>query len=1075
MRIVLLKVLIFMVAITGVYAQDELALLDFSRKLGRQVPKKLLNKTSIYMDNVSFEEAIENIEESSDIQLNYNHDLMPLNKKVSLSMKDVYTAEVLLAFLSKTGTALSISDGGHLLVVPQNNRQNKGTITGIVKDSSTGNPLPSANLVIEGTSLGTTSDIDGQYKLKHLLPGTYTVRARYIGFKDQTREVQVKYGKAVKVDFKLEYAAVEGEEVVISAQAEGQMAAINQQISARTIKNVVAADRIQEIPDANAAESVSRLPGISIVRSGGEGQKVTIRGLSPKYNVMMVNGVRMQSTDRNDRSVDLNMITPNILSGIEVTKALTAAMDADAVGGTVNLKIGKADEGFHSKFSVQDGYGSLADTYGNSRLTGLLSNRFINNKLGVQVSGYWDDFNRNSDVLSAGYALNEEAVLENGLIPIDLASATISDKVTDRQRAGGSLIIDYQFSNGSLLLNNFISNLSEDQVEMQNSFVLSGNQFTAFAADRELSNTVISNALQGEFNFFNINMDFSFSNSISKQYSPGDLSMNINPESWQAGFSTPTLEDPLKATPSTLLNSAEVIDALRISRIYTLERDVVESAQDAVINFNVPFNFSKYISGELKFGGKYVHNNRDNDETLRYNQTEFTQFGEEFVRAMRESLWTDLGLGVVDEHGGMRASLFEDPDYDIGNFLSGKEGVDQFFYTPSIDKMKHFEELASENDAYPLYPMGSFQYDYDYTRDLSAFYVMTDLNIGNYVTLLPGVRYEKYDINYNAFYTQKFGPNPEDFLNEPLESNTNSENWFPQMQIRIKPNSWLDVRLASTKSIIYPDYRAVSPYIYYDTSGIPVMTLGNPSLKSGLSQNYDIYTSVYDNYVGLFTAGYFYKEIDDLIVSSSFKTKDSEKINNRYELPQTAQTKISTWINLGETSTVKGFELDWQTHFWYLPSFLKGTVFNINYTHITSETSYPFQVFVKQGTGPFAKSVGVDSTRSGRMPNQPNDILNATVGYDISGFSARLSFLYQDNVLGGAHSTYTELDSYTDAYYRWDLTVYQKLPWHKGLQVFMNINNITNRSDRQFVSVLELLSSADYYGRTLDVGLRYQF
>ena len=83
--------------------------------------------------------------------------------------------------------------------------------------------------------------------------------------------------------------------------------------------------------------------------------------MAPQYNVMMVNGVRLESTDRDDRSVDLNMIAPNILSGIEVKKALTADMDADAVGGTVNLKIGKAREGFHSNFSIQDGYASLAN------------------------------------------------------------------------------------------------------------------------------------------------------------------------------------------------------------------------------------------------------------------------------------------------------------------------------------------------------------------------------------------------------------------------------------------------------------------------------------------------------------------------------------------------------------------------------------------------------------------------------------------------------------------------------------------------------------------------------------------
>ena len=116
-----------------------------------------------------------------------------------------------------------------------------------------------------------------------------------------------------------------------------------------------------------------------------------------------------------------------------------------------------------------------------------------------------------------------------------------------------------------------------------------------------------------------------------------------------------------------------------------------------------------------------------------------------------------------------------------------------------------------------------------------------------------------------------------------------------------------------------------------------------------------------------------------------------------------------------------------QTHFWYLPSILRGLVFNVNYTHIASETSFPFQTAVKQGDGPFAPTIFVDSTRTGRMPNQPDDVLNVTLGYDIGGFSARLSFVYTDNVLVGVNRTYKELDSYTDAYYRWDFTAYYEL------------------------------------------------
>ncbi len=956
-----------------------------------------------------------------------------------------------------------------LLLTPHANAQGNAEISGVVTDKVTGDPLPGASVFVEGTTIGTATNEEGEYKIPRVPAGSFVLVATYIGYQEVKTDFTLA-GTNIVINIEMEFATLEGEEILVTAQAEGQMAAINQQISATTIKNIVSADKIQQIPDANAAESVARLPGISLVRSGGEGQQVAVRGLSPKYNVMMVNGVRMQSTDRDNRSVDLNMIAPNVLSGIEVTKALTADMDADAVGGTVNLKIGKAKKGFHGNFSFQDGYGSVGDTYGNWKGTGLISNRFLGNKLGVQLSGYVDDYNRNSDVLSAGYAINEEAT-ETELAVIDLNSATIFDRVTDRQRKGGGLVLDYELPFGYLHLNNFLSNLSEDQVEVRNALSFRGNQFSATASARELSNTVISNALQGEFDFSGIKVDFSLSNSITDQRRPGDLQMNIGSEQNQAAF-TRTVDET--ATPSEFLNDVEVMDILRIQRIFTVERDIRESAQDAALNFTVPYNITNNITGELKLGGKYTFNKRDNDETQRFSQPDRTFEGERFVAAMRESLWVDLGLERIDENLGIRASLFDDPDYDIGNFLSGEEGISNFFYTPSIEKMKRYEQLATDNGAYFVADQQSFERDFDYTRDFSAFYAATELNLGKYIMLLPGIRYEKYNMDYNAFFTEKFGPNFEDFRNDEMVSRSESETWFPQLQLRIKPTDWLDVRLASTKSIIYPDYRALSPFIYYNTfSGNPFMSLGNPDLKPAIAQNYDVYASVYEDHVGLFTAGFFKKEIDDLITPFSFRTKESERINNRTELPENATTDVTTWINLDATSTVTGFELEWQTNFWYLPPFFRGFVFNINYTNITSETAYPFQTLVKLEPGPFGRSELVDTTRAGRLPDQPNHILNATLGYDFRGFSARVSFLYQDNVLGSP-STREELDSYTDALRRWDVIVYQKLPWN-GFKAYMNLNNLTNSSDRRFVSVLEKLSSADYYGRTIDIGVRYEF
>ena len=959
--------------------------------------------------------------------------------------------------------------------------QRSGKIMGSVSDTSTGDPLYGANVFLEGTSLGAATSIDGKFMITQAAPGKYTMIVRYIGYRGKKIPITVQEGKTLEINVKLQYATIESKEVVITAQAKGQTEAINQQLSSNTISNVVSAERIQDIPDANAAESVGRLPGISVIRSGGEGQKVTIRGMAPQYNVIMVNGVRLQSTDPSNRSVDLNMVAPNILSGIKVTKALTADMDADAVGGTVDLEIGKAREGFHSSFSAQDGYASLANVkpFGNYRVTGLITNRFLDDKLGLQVSGYLDKFNRNSDELTAGYATNAESITVNGLIPTELASTSIIDNVTNRKRAGGSLVLDYELPNGSLILNNFIGSLHETQIQQQNELKLAGNAWTAYAKSNDFTNTVISNALQGKFDFNVIQMDFSLANSFTKQYAPGDITMNMQMYQDVTGFTTPSINDPTKASPSQLLNAAVINSSQEIvHNLYTLQRTIHETAQSAVLNFKIPYNFSQDVSGDIKFGGKYVRNTRYNNEDQWYNQPDRVLFGGDFVDSMRTKYWTNLGIQASDN--GLKAALFADPSYDIGNFLSGHEGVSRFYYLTSIPKMQYYEYLSKIHNVYPMDPKASTQNDFNYTRNLYAFYLESEIKIGNYITLFPGIRYEKFGFNYNAKEVVQFAPimnvNDHYFDVTPVHwDSTKGENWFPQMQVRIKPTGWLDIRLASTRSIIYPDYNAVSPYLFAVTYTSPTLTLGNPYLQPAIAQNYDVYASVYENYIGLFTAGFFYKSIDNFIVPIKYFTENDSLIHYRFNLTPTQRTTINTWTNLTKTSYVRGFELDWQTHFWYLPSFLSGIVFNINYTHINSSTRYPYFKAEKIGSGLIKKTIYVDTTRTGRLIDQPDDILNMTIGYDIGGFSARLSFQYTNNVLKSANPVYQELDSYTAPYSRWDFTAYQKLPWLEGLQIYLDINNITNRPDRRFASVLEKLSDVQYYGRTADLGVRYSF
>ena len=163
----------------------------------------------------------------------------------------------------------------------------------------------------------------------------------YIGYIEKEIEIKITHRRTVNVDIALDYESLEGEEVSITAQAEGQYKAINKQLSADQIVNAISDVRIQELPDANVAESISRLPGISVTRSSGEAQGIVVRGMSPKFNQVQINGVVM-ATASDDRGVDLAGISSENLAGVEVYKAITPDMDANIIGGTINLQLAKS-------------------------------------------------------------------------------------------------------------------------------------------------------------------------------------------------------------------------------------------------------------------------------------------------------------------------------------------------------------------------------------------------------------------------------------------------------------------------------------------------------------------------------------------------------------------------------------------------------------------------------------------------------------------------------------------------------------------------------------------------------------
>lgn len=489
--------------------------------------------------------------------------------------------------------------------------QGTGTVRGTITDAQTQEPLPGATVRIAATPFGTATGLDGRYRITGVPAGTQRLVISYIGYETREFDITVTAGSTVRQDAEISISVIEGEEVVVTAQLEGQARAINQQLSSNTIVNVVSSDKIQELPDQNAAETLGRLPGISVQRDAGEGQKVVVRGLSPKFNSITVNGERIPSTDEADRSVDLSMISPDVLAGIEVFKSLTPDKDADAVGGTVNFVIRKAPEGLQGNFRFQAGYNAHIEDVGPFKATGSLSNRFLGNKLGVLVTGNFQRADRSSDLLDADYSFARESRgdEERGVIRIE--NLNLGDRLETRDRFGGSAAFDYDLKNGSMRFSSFWSQTDRDEVRRRKRYRLGATRTEYDLRDRDITTSLWTNALSGRHEFSGAELTWQTSFSRTRQKSPFNFNARFRE---LAAFNTELLDDT--GGPDLIPQAAKnLIDRTFFKEssydsTFVLDRDFTVQA-----DFKVPFHVGNSIVGYLKTGGKYRDKYRDRDNT----------------------------------------------------------------------------------------------------------------------------------------------------------------------------------------------------------------------------------------------------------------------------------------------------------------------------------------------------------------------------------------------------------------------------------------------------------------------------
>ncbi len=992
--------------------------------------------------------------------------------------------------------------------------QGSATIKGRVVDASTGDGLPGANLVLVNTSIGTSTDLDGNYVLRLVPLGPWTLRVSFVGYVTITEDVVIGEAGVLERNFKLAPQALVGEEVVVTAQAMGQMQAINQQLASNKIASIVSEARIQELPDFNAAQALSRLPGVATLQSSGEANKVVIRGLAPQFNAVAVGGITLAPTGstqigvasqpgsggaiNTDRSVDLTMITPYMIKSVEVFKSLTPDMNANAIGGYVNMNLREAPGQFRSDLLFQSGYTQKSGKYGNYRIVGAASNRFFDGALGVYLLGNAEQYDRDADNMNASYVPSSSVVQPNGFRPVRVTSVTLNRHIETRNRYGGNLILDYRLPSGSMKSVNVLSRLASDARDYRTILDYQGRNIFFRYTEGENKTDVAVNSLEFTNDFGFLSAELKVANSYSRNYRPGSPQFNFTQT---AGISNVA---PENTVPESLVTSVSFRGPGQtiLNEISLFSADFKANDQVYKSDLKIPFNLG-LTSGFFKFGGEFRYNLRTNDQGTPYAGIRAgSPISTELVRLIRER----YGLAYYDSAAAsFTAQNFtaRDPNL-IKNFLGDRFGgllwanerdilrgiTDFLAREPSINAVN---SSSTNPGGWFDGPFQRLPNKYKYIEKYYASYLMAEVNVGQWLKVVGGARWEEVKSLFDAFNLSD-GRDVNTQVVDSVSAHPWNRYWLPMVQAKWNVFEWMDVRYSFTKTLARPDYHQLSPHFSMDYTQYTVRA-ANPSLKPAEAFNHDLFLTFHSNELGLLTIGGFYKEVENFTFATQYtlhprdsltppglKTIEDYRVRTasggtiNYISPKDG-AQLFTFTNSKSPAYVRGLELDFQTRFWYLPAPFDGLLLGINYTKVASKAIYPWRndttIFFPPSPGfprGRIKVVTLDRTREGRLINQPNDILNAYIGYDYGGFSGRLSFLFQGNSVNNI-GAFAEQDGFTKDYFRVDISARQKLPWY-GMQLFLDIFNVNSRKNEAVQASIDGFTSQQFYGMTANLGLR---
>ena len=896
-----------------------------------------------------------------------------------------------------------------LWLAPDPGYAQEGGVTGVVVDGTTGLALAGARIQAQGLDKTAISNNEGRFVLLGLPAGPVELTADYLGYATRATTVSIPAGEITTLRLELLTEALDVEGLTVVGQRRGQAAALNRQFTAQNLTNVVAADQIGRFPDANIGDAIKRIPGVVVIQDQGEARFGLVRGTEPRLNSVMINGERVPSAEAEVREVQLDLIPADMIASVEVTKALTPDMDADAIGGAVNLITRGAPPGRRISATLGSGYNFLADK--EMRIgSAVVANRFADDRLGLVLSGSYFDHFLGSD--------NIEGEWDQGDAGAFLSEFQIREYQIQRTRRSVSGTFDYRIGDGHTLTWRSLYNHRDD---WENRFRVvygldepAADGTTTGELERQtkagLGNDRIDNrrledqrtqshGLAGEHLFPGGSvLDWSVQWAQASEERLNERYLQFVAEDVPVRVDVSNPEKPVVSPMAAVPGSAFAFDELTEETQYTRDRDT-----NARLDLRLPIANAT----ELKVGGRLRDKSklRDND---------FSEF---------EPL---AGLGSLAD---ATTRSYSNPDFLAGNYSVGEFATESYLGNLDLSNGSAFDASSVPDEFIPA----NFEAD----ERILGGYAMVTHQMGDRASVVAGVRVENTDIDYQGFEFVE-----DDETSRPLGGSDSYTNVFPSLHLRYELGDRSLLRAAWTNTLSRPNYYDLVPYRVVNRED-DELAIGNPSLEPTTSMNFDLAYERFFQSIGIVSAGVFYKDIQDFIFE--YTSDDAAD-------PLTGQVfgEISQAQN-GGGATLLGFEIG-------LHAYLgRGISAYGNYTFTDSSVD--------------GLPIPGRENEDLPLPGTSKHTLNGSLAYENSRMSLRASVNFQDDFIDpGEVGDESFFDRYYDRATTVDLN--GEIVITPTARFFFEANNLTDQPLRYYQGTRQRVMQEEFYDRRFQAGVK---